>query len=165
MTATQTANPTRGRCPTCTQPLVCTPHGHHCPDCGFHDDAVCEREFPGDPALRIAARPFTSPCATCHQPIPEELNTLVFALAADHVATVCDTCAQRIDPAAFTALADLRRLDTAYWAIVGRSGRWPQRDRGAEADANAYLRTLTDGLAAISAMYLPDPDPTDGAAP
>lgn len=46
MASTTAANPARGRCPECSQPLDCAPSGHHCPDCGFHDDTPCDRQFP-----------------------------------------------------------------------------------------------------------------------
>jgi len=102
--------------------------------------------------LRIAARPFTSPCAVCDGEIPEELNTAVFALADDQAATVCDHCANSADPAAYGALHDLRNLDAAYWAIYNRDG-WPGTHDAREAAAT-YLRTLVDGAAALMAMYL-----------
>jgi hypothetical protein len=101
-------------------------------------------------ALRIAARPFTSPCATCPGEIPEELNTAVFALADDPAKTVCDTCAKAANLPAYWALNDLRNLDGQYWSIVNRTG---QR-ASAEADAAAYLATLMQGLAELLAMYL-----------
>ncbi len=102
--------------------------------------------------LRIAPRPFASPCAVCRGEIPEELNTAVFALADDQAATVCDRCANTADPAAYGALRDLRTLDAAYWAIYIRDGHPATRD--AREAAATYLRTLVDGAAALMAMYL-----------
>lgn len=38
--------PNPSGCPNCRTTLDCTPTGHTCPACGFHDPAVCPRHTP-----------------------------------------------------------------------------------------------------------------------
>lgn len=106
------------------------------------------------PVLHFEDRPYTSPCALCPADIPLDQTV---SLADEQRNTVCDDCAQQIDPRQYAALKVLRQVDDGWSAIAGGAPYEPQ----ALADAAAFVRHVAAGAAVLAEFYGGTADPNE----
>lgn len=96
--------------------------------------------------LRFTTRPSASLCVSC----PNEVPDAQVSLETVDGYTVCDQCAQQIDPGKARALEVLRRIDQAWWETA-QHGQ-PLSNESVSA-ANEYLRSVLAGVQMLAEFY------------
>lgn len=117
------------RCRHCHGPVTCTPTGHHCPDCGHHDDTTCDRDWDADQQQHGPAGTITLPPALFLALLTAHRRRGGFWRAATHtspgsaalreLAAAHATGSTRLPPATAYLLAQATSdIDPATWWAV-----------------------------------------------